>query len=391
MISIAFFTNYLFHHQYPFCREMLKRQDVEFTFVCCEPLTRERLSMGYEDMSNKYFVIRSYESDLTYQQAMKLAKEVDVAIFGSADLRFLYARMETNKLTFRYCERSLRKGAWRMMIPRTFKAIYQQYIRYRNKNLYILSASAYTSADLSLFGFLASKCFKWGYLPDVKRYEDIKSRIARKTPKSIIWVGRFIKCKHPEFALKAAKYLFSKGVPFNMTFIGNGPERGRCEKYVSENLKNADIRFLGSMSPEEVRKHMEESAIFIFTSDRYEGWGAVLGEAMNSGCAVLASHACGSSPFLIEQNVNGRVYRYNDIKEFCSSLEDYLTDGELTRRLGINAYKTMAGTWNVEVAVPRLINLINSLHNENDKNIPHYESGPCSSANIIRNNWYNRN
>ena len=389
MISIVFFTNYLFHHQYPLCREMLKQPDVEFTFVCCEPLTRERLLMGYEDMSNMSFVIRSYESNSAYQQAMKLAKEVDVAIFGSADLRFLYARMETNKLTFRYCERSLRKGAWRAMIPRTFKAIYQQYIRYRNKNLYILSASAYTSADLSLFGFLASKCFKWGYLPDVKRYEDIESRLTRKTQKSIIWVGRFIKCKHPEFALKAAKYLSAKGVLFNMTFIGDGPERGRCEKYVSDNLKNADIRFFGSMSPEEVRKHMEESAIFIFTSDRYEGWGAVLGEAMNSGCAVLASHACGSSPYLIEQNVNGRVYRYNDIKEFCSSLEEYLTDGELTHRLGLNAYRTMTETWNVEVAVPCLINLIRAL--QNDKDIPHYESGPCSSANIIRNNWYNRN
>jgi hypothetical protein len=37
------------------------------------------------------------------------------------------------------------------------------------------------------------------------------------------------------------------------------------------------------MPPEEVRVHMEQSNIYLFTSDFGEGWGAVLNEAMNSG------------------------------------------------------------------------------------------------------------
>ena len=36
---------------------------------------------------------------------------------------------------------------------------------------------------------------------------------------------------------------------------------------------------LGSMTPEQVREHMEESILFLFTSDFGEGWGAVLNEA----------------------------------------------------------------------------------------------------------------
>lgn len=385
MIRVAFFTNYLFHHQYPLCREMMKDPDVNFTFVCCEPMPKERIAMGYDDLSSLPFVIRSYENKASYDKAMQLAVDADVLIFGSGDLNFLYSRMRLNKLTFRYCERSLRKGTWRILIPTTAKAIYKQYIRYRKKNLYILSASAYTSHDLSLCGFNISKCFKWGYLPEVKRYEDTDSLINCKKPKSIIWVGRFIKCKHPEFALEAAKRLREKGFDFSMTFIGDGPERKGCENYAQTHLQGADVKFLGSMKPDDVRRHMEESSIFIFTSDRYEGWGAVLGEAMNSGCAVIASHSCGSSPYLIEQNINGRVYRFGDMQSFCSSLEDYLTDAQLVRTLGSNAYNTMADLWNVECAVPRLIQIIKSMLV--GAPIPHYASGPCSSAGFIKDNW----
>ena len=47
-----------------------------------------------------------------------------------------------------------------------------------------------------------------------------------------------------------------------------------------------------------------------------EGWGAVLNEAMNSGCACIASHAIGSAGFLIEHGENGFVYRDGDMDDF---------------------------------------------------------------------------
>ena len=34
---------------------------------------------------------------------------------------------------------------------------------------------------------------------------------------------------------------------------------------------------------------MEKADIFLFTSDRREGWGAVANEAMNSACALVVS------------------------------------------------------------------------------------------------------
>ncbi len=385
-MKIAYFTNFLFHHQYPLCEEMLNQPDVDFTFVCCEPLSEERISMGYEDLSNLPFVIRAYESAEAHQKALRIAEDADVVIFGSTKLEYLYRRMQLNKLTFRYCERSLRRGTWRVLIPTTARSIYNQYLRYRNKNLYILSASAYTSHDLSILGFDINKCFKWGYLPEVIKYDSLDNLIRGKQQNKIIWVGRFINCKHPEFALKALYELNKQGIKFSADFIGDGPLRSKCEEYVNRQMSDANIRFLGSMSPESVRRYMEEASIFIFNSDRYEGWGAVVGEAMNSGCAVLVSHACGSAPYLIEQNVNGRVYRYGDLHEFGTSLAEYLNSEHLVQFLGTHAYETMTNLWNVNVAVPRFLDIVKSLLN--GLPIPEYKSGPCSKADYIANNWY---
>lgn len=385
-MTIAYFTNFLFHHQYPLCELMLNEPDVDFTFVCTEEMSADRLAMGYDDLSTLPFVIRSFESPEKYQQAMEVAKTADVCMFGSTPSEFIYERMKLNKLTFRYCERALRKGEWRRFIPTTAYKIYRQYIQHRNKNLFILSASSYTSHDIALCGFNIDKCYKWGYLPKVTRYDDIVSLMDAKKPAHIIWVGRFIDCKHPEFAIEALHNMKKHGFRFTCDLVGIGPLLEKSKKQVKDLGLDSEVSFIGALKPEEVRDKMNEASIFIFNSDRYEGWGAVVNEAMNSGCAVLVSHVCGAAPFLIKQNVNGRVYQYDNMTEFCASFEDYLMHPDLVRQLGMEAYNTMIGTWNIETAVPRLLNLVRALLD--GKEIPVIAEGPCSKAEDINTDWY---
>lgn len=376
----------MFHHQYPLCELMLNTSDVDFTFVCTEQMSQERLSMGYDDLSTLPFVIRSYESIEAFNLAMEVAKTADVCIFGSTPPVFIYERMKLNKLTFRYCERALRLGEWRRFIPITAVKIYQQYIRYRKKNLYILSASSYTSHDLALCGFDIKKCFKWGYLPAITKYESVDALFSTKKPFHIVWVGRFISCKHPEFAIEALHHLKEKGYRFSCEFIGNGELLEQSKLQVDAYRLNDVITFTGALKPSEVRRKMDEASIFIFNSDRYEGWGAVVNEAMNSGCAVLVSHVVGAAPFLIKQNQNGRVYQYGNMEEFCKSLEDYLDNPSLVSELGRNAYKTMTELWNIEIAVPRFLSIVRSI--QSNQQFATAEDGPCSYAQDINTNWY---
>ena len=140
---------------------------------------------------------------------------------------------------------------------------------------------------------------------------------------------------------------------------------------------NDRVYLLGPMPPEEVRKHMEQANIYVFTSDYVEGWGAVLNEAMNSGCACIASHAIGSAGFLIKDNSNGLIYENNNIDDLYEKTLMLIKDREYCKKLGINAYKTITNTWNAKVAAERFLILAKAL--EEGKDTPFVE-GPCSKA-----------
>ena len=107
---------------------------------------------------------------------------------------------------------------------------------------------------------------------------------------------------------------------------------------------------------------------------------------MNSGCAVVASHAIGSVPFLMKDGENGLVYRSGDVAMLTDKVRDLLDHPEKRRTLGSAAYETMVATWTAEVAAERLMNLAEHIL-AGEKNPDLYENGPCSKASILKDDW----
>lgn len=243
-------------------------------------------------------------------------------------------------------------------------------------------ASAYTAYDMSLLKAYPDKKYKWGYFPEVKKH-DIEQLMKKKRKDgkiSILWAGRFLKWKHPEVAVKTAEGLKKAGYQFKLTLIGDGEVKSDLVSYVQQNQLQDVVEFKGFMSPEKVRNHMEEADIFLFTSDFNEGWGAVLNESMNSGCAVVASHAIGSVPFLVKHGINGMIYKYGDDKELLSLVMQLCDGDNLRESIGKQAYRTLAEEWNAKNAVTNFLQLSKSiLRGEKRKII----SGPCSVAEVV--------
>lgn len=390
-MKITFFSNFLNHHQLPFCKEMYAKIGDNFKFVATEPIPKERLNMGYHDMSNQYpFALNIYSSKKAYDYAIKIGNESDVVIIGSAPSVFVKKRIESNKLTFYYMERVFKKGRHRILNPKILGNLLLKHTQYRNKNLYLLCASAYTSSDLSLVGAYKNKAYKWGYFPEVKEH-DLNQLFnfnkQNKIPK-LLWVGRFLDWKHPDDAIKLGKILKDNGYEFTLDIIGTGPMETELKNMINRNNLFSEVKLLGSMRPEEVRVHMEKANIFLFTSDFNEGWGAVLNESMNSGCGVVASHSIGSVPFLIKNRVNGLIYKNGDINHLYENTKYLLDNKETCYKVGIKAYNTLQDTWNAKEAANRLTLLCKSLLE--NKQI-YFDEGPCSKAENLNNNWFRRN
>jgi len=377
-MKITFFSNYLNHHQIPFCNEMYKLLGDDYKFVATEPMEKERVNLGWELIDHFQYEIRSYENEKVHNYCLRLGLESHVVITGSAPDLFIKERLKQNKLTFRYSERFFKKGAWRLVNPRLFWAVVMNHTRYRNKNLYMLCASAYTARDASIIGAYPNKTYKWGYFTEIKKY-DLDKLFENKNIESvnILWCGRFLKWKHPEKAIMVMKYLKENGYNCTLNFIGDGPIKDEISTMVSNLGLDESIAFLGSMPPSKVREYMEKANIFLFTSDRQEGWGAVLNESMNSGCAVVASRAIGSVPYLINHGENGFMYKDDDINDLYNKVEILVKDTNLREELGRNAVRTMKELWNPKVAAERLVKFCENLLKGK---IIKFKEGPCSKA-----------
>ena len=379
-------SNFMNHHQEALANQFYKLTEGQYNFIACTPFDERRIKIGYEDMNKKYdYILRPYEKSEHDKKALELMDKCDVVIFGAGDEKYFNARIKTGKLTFRCLERPLKRGTYTRFIPIFRKRIYNRYVKWRNGNFNILCASAYTASDLNLCGFPVDKCYKFGYFPAIKRYDDIERIIDNKEKKSILWCGRFMKLKHPEAAIQVAERLKRDGYDFKLDIIGTGELKGVLETMIEEKHLTKYINMIGAVSQSEVSTYMEKASVFMFNSNFKEGWGVVLSEAMNAGCACVVSHAIGSAPYLIKDGENGFIYKNLDIDDLYKKVKQLLDDENKCRLFAKNAYYTILNEWNPENAASQFIDLTNSIFEGNPKV---NEDGVCSRAQILRNNWY---
>ncbi len=367
---IVLLSNYYNHHQSALSEALYRLTNGEYRFIATEPIEEERLKMGWGGECAP-FVLQYNVSPIECQS---LVDNAEAVIIGSAPYEIVKQRILKNKLVFKYSERQLKKGLELWKYPYRFIKWHRMYPN--NKNIHLLCASAYAARDYSMFGLFKKRAYKWGYFPKVKEYEDISKIIELKHPASILWVARLIELKHPEIPIQIAKRLKDEGYTFTLNMIGNGKMEDAISQMI-EDFKLMDcVHMLGVMKPDEVRTYMEKSKIYLFTSDRNEGWGAVLNESMNSGCAVVANCAIGSVPYLLKHGENGLIYTDGDFEAIYSSIKRLMDNPDLCAQYGKEAYKTMLNEWNADEAAKRLLDLINEIVNGVKTNS--FDNGPCS-------------
>ena len=380
MSEVVFFSNYLNHHQLSFCEELVMLTDNNFYFVAQKAISEKRIAFGYQNITEKYpFVVKTYKSEAELKKAYGLAIEADYVLFGSSNTDYLAERLKNNQLTLKYSERLFKKKLGFIETLKGYRRVYINHTRYKRRNLYMLCASAYAAYDFNRFGAYRNKTFKWAYFPTTKHY-DIDELIRNKENSGkikLLWAGRLIEWKHPECCIEVARRLKEDNIDYELNIVGNGVMEAELKALIDKYELGECVHMLGSMPPDDVRRKMEEANIFLFTSNMQEGWGAVLNEAMNSGCACIASHAIGSAGFLIEHGENGFVYRDDDMDDLYEKVRKLVDNTEIRLKIYINAYKTITELWNAEEAARRFLILCECL--ENGKDTP-FVTGPCSRA-----------
>lgn len=378
-MKITFVSNYINHHQIPVSNVLYEHLGEDYTFIQTEPMEEERIRMGWNPKEVPAYVKYAYEEPVYCQQ---LVLDSDVVIWGGLeDETMLKPRLAAGRPVIRYSERLYKTGQWKAISPRGLVKKYHDHTQYRQSPVYLLCAGAFVASDFHIVRAYPDKMFQWGYFPECKHY-DPDQLMQAKQKTEILWAGRFIDWKHPELAVELAEELRKKNLDFHLTMIGDGELWPLIKKSIEEKKLGDSITLTGSKTPSQVRQAMEMAGIFLMTSDRNEGWGAVMNEAMNSGCAVVANRMEGASLYLIRQGENGYWYRKAQAKVLAEPVSRLLKDEKLQMQLGRNAYETITKLWNAETAAERLLGMCKEIAAGREPEP--WTSGPCSKAEIIK-------
>ncbi|MBP5383453.1 MAG: glycosyltransferase family 4 protein [Lachnospiraceae bacterium] len=402
--TLTFFSNYFNHHQKALCDAWFSLLGDGFTFVETMPMESFRANMGWGE-SDPPYLLRTYESAEAEEKARTLALQSDLVVMGTAPEYYLAGRLKQNRIVFRYSERPLKEGFIKFFIPRLTVKYLRLHVKNRRKPIYVLGASAFTSLDFhKMFGSYENKCYKFGYFPEHIPYEADelmrdKEEKAAGVP-TILWMGRMLKLKHPELVVRALGMLRREGYDFRLHMAGEGEMRAETERLAKECGIGDVTTFSDFYKPRAARDVMAQSMIYVMTSDKLEGWGSVIYEAQNAGCAQIASHACGATPWLVSDGETGLVFESGNVTDLAGRLRTLLDHPELVRTYGMNALKQMQDAWNPETAAERVLELFSyieerlSAMTEQEKRACNYAvegspftDGPCSTAPFLKNNW----
>ena len=358
-VSIVFVTNFASLHTIPLAEEIALQCDGDFLYIETKELSEERRNLGYDRLSTRPYIVnyRSFSQRSVYYKEIINNAETVIASYGSIDNSLLQKRLRADKCTLLMAERLFKKGILKLLDPKFWKTLLFIKKFKRNKRLGLLCMGAYVAGDFSLCGFPHEKMYKFGYITNPINIDETTK--PRKDYLDILWVGRLIWWKQPFDAIKAVEKIANKGYRIRFKMVGAGKLSEAVQKAIRK-TGLSEIEFVGKLSNSEVQLLMYKSDILLCTSNRLEGWGAVINEGMSMGCTVVANKEMGATNYLIKHGLTGFVYK-GGWRNLASAIETAVKSDLKT--ISCHAQREINDNWNSHEAAKRVCSLIKSLKN----------------------------
>lgn len=137
----------------------------------------------------------------------------------------------------------------------------------------------------------------------------------------LLFVGQLIRRKGVDILLKALAK--SHDATWELSIVGDGPEKAALQSLAAERKILEQVNFLGSIPNAEIFSHIAAADLLILPS-RWDGWGAVINEAMIAGTPVVVSDACGAASLVASRN-SGQVFKRGDVDDLCKKMSHCLS------------------------------------------------------------------
>lgn len=132
-----------------------------------------------------------------------------------------------------------------------------------------------------------------------------------------VFAGKFESKKDPVLLLNA---FLETGLPNNahLVFVGNG---GLEEKLKLISKDKSNVHFMNFQNQQTMPAVYRMADVFVLPSKGPgETWGLAINEAMACGRSVLVSDKCGCAANIVENGVNGYIFKAGDITDLKNKM-----------------------------------------------------------------------
>lgn len=307
-MKVVFYTM-VSPHQLPLAQEVAKLVGLEnFTYVA-EDLLWRGLTFDAGGLTLK-----------TRSEVGDLLETADVVYVGGyRPIELMERRAKKGLVTLYASERWFkpRIGALRMLVP-SYRKMAKRFVKLVNENACVkfLAIGPWAKSDFLRMGIKLDKVVDWGYYVEPSHALPAQQTRPHR-PLRVLWAGRKLRLKRVEDVERAVSELVR--------------------------LKRVEFLELTNVPLSTVREKMREYDTFVMASNAYEGWGAVVSEALEEGMNVIGTFEAGASAAILPKQ---RLYHSGDVKALRELLEKEYR-GELPR--------CEIGEWTAKSAARKLV------------------------------------
>lgn len=168
--------------------------------------------------------------------------------------------------------------------------------------------------------FSKRKIFPFFYVvEDIPNKNELNDKKSEQETVKLIVVAQLIKRKGIDILIRALHSLSVHN--WTLKIIGAGNEKENIINLINYLKLDNKISVIGASPHNKTMSYISSSDLLILPS-RFDGWGAVVNEALIRGIPVITSNKCGAS-CLIDGKVRGAIFELKDAS-FVSVLESWI-------------------------------------------------------------------
>lgn len=197
-------------------------------------------------------------------------------------------------------------------------------------------------------GFAPDQIVDFGYF--VAADDSFNARGVRTPMLRIVYVGALSRRKRVDLLIAALGQL--RGAEWRLDIVGDGPDQVQLREMASRLGLSEHVTWHGARPNVEARGLLGQADVLVLPS-RFDGWGAVVNEALLAGARVIVSESCGAVE--VAKAAGGLTFPSGDLRALTAALEASLHAGPLSQADRAARRKWAAGNIAADVAAAYLL------------------------------------